>query len=223
MLFHVPGRSPGRRGQGHTPYGWGGSSKVCVDNCDPSAYREAASNPSCREGIVVTIRQLAALEAEQHEALCTLLADAVEGGASVGFLLPLSLSLVADYWRSVAAALDGGLVLLVAEEAGRIVGSLQLAPCAKENGAHRAEIQKLFVLRSARGRGVATRLIQAAEQLAADAGRTLLVLDTQEGSKAAALYAHLGWQKAGVIPGYAASPDGGLHATAYFYKHLQPG
>ncbi len=52
------------------------------------------------------------------------------------------------------------------------------------------------------------------------AGKTLLVLDTVTGSDAERLYARLGWQRCGVIPGYALLPRGGLCATTYFYKAL---
>jgi hypothetical protein len=35
------------------------------------------------------------------------------------------------------------------------------------------------------------------------------------------LYARLGWQLCGVIPGYALLPHGGLCATSYFYRNLR--
>jgi hypothetical protein len=62
--------------------------------------------------------------------------------------------------------------------------------------------------------------MRAAEECARADGRTLLVLDTQAGSVAEAVYRHLGWQPAGQIPDYATTPNGVLHATVYFYKHL---
>jgi len=46
------------------------------------------------------------------------------------------------------------------------------------------------------------------------------VLDTLTDSAAASVYRHLGWRHAGSIPEYAATPDGRLHATSYFYKQL---
>lgn len=171
---------------------------------------------------MINVRQITALTAGQFHELCALLADSVEGGASVGFLSPLSLEKAGEYWRMVADALPSGLALFIAEDTGSIVGSVQLAPCARENGLHRAEIQKLFVLRSHRGRGIATQLMHAAQTHALSLGRTLLVLDTHEGSKAQALYEHLGWARAGSIPDYAASPDGTLHGTVIFYKRIGP-
>ena len=137
-----------------------------------------------------------------------------------GFLAPLSIDRATRYWEQVLASLGDGLLLWVAETEGRVVGSVQLAPSQKENGRHRAELQKLFVLSAFRGQGIATRLMAAAETAALAAGRTLLVLDTLAGSDAEPVYRHLGWQRAGEIPNYAASPDGQLFPTVYYYKLL---
>lgn len=101
-----------------------------------------------------------------------------------------------------------GLCRLLAEVDGEIVGSVQLDLCGKENGRHRAEIQKLFVIRTHRGKSVSSALMQTGETFARTNGRTLLVLDTQAGSIAESVYRHLGWQRVGEIPGYAASPNG---------------
>jgi hypothetical protein len=62
-------------------------------------------------------------------------------------------------------------------------------------------------------------LLAAAERAALGAGKTLLVLDTASGD-AERLYAKLGWQRCGVIPGYALLPDGGLCDTTFFYRSL---
>jgi hypothetical protein len=63
--------------------------------------------------------------------------------------------------------------------------------------------------------------MQAAEQMARDCGKSLLVLDTaSEGAER--LYARLGWQRVGVIPGYALLPQGGLCPTTIFYRELEP-
>ena len=61
--------------------------------------------------------------------------------------------------------------------------------------------------------------MQAAEQVARDCGKSLLVLDTAS-DDAERLYARLGWQRCGTIPGYALLPHGGLCATTYFYRLL---
>jgi len=152
--------------------------------------------------------------------LAALLIDAVSGGASVGFLDPLDSARARRYWNEVLAELGLAHGLWVAETEGRVVGSAQLSLSTRENGRHRAEVQKLFVLRSHRGRGIATRLMAALEAAARRDGRTLLVLDTEAGSAAEAFYARHGWQRVGEIPDYAADPAGALHPTALYYKRL---
>lgn len=152
--------------------------------------------------------------------LATLLIDAVESGASVGFLSSLTADDATSYWREAAADIGTRLHLWVAEDGDRVVGSVQIAVCEKPNGRHRAELQKLLVARTHRGQGLATALMNAAERYAADLGLRLLVLDTHAGSPAEAVYRHRGWIKVGEVPEYAGLPNGDLIATAYYYKIL---
>ncbi len=113
-------------------------------------------------------------------------------------------------------------MLWVAEIDGRVVGSVQLALCDKDNGRHRGEVQKLFVHRSARGHGIATLLMDEVEAEARRRQRRLLVLDTLLGSQAEDVYRHLNWTRAGEIPDYAASPAGELFPTVVYFKALTP-
>ena len=168
----------------------------------------------------IAIRRVAASQDDLLGPLCALLIDAVDSGASIGFLAPLTQERAARYWKQVFASLGDGLMLWVAEDAGQVVGSIQLCPCLKENGRHRAEVQKLFVLRARRGQGLSSRLMATAEGAARGLGCTLLVLDTLRGSSAESIYGHLGWQRAGEIPDFAAAPDGQLFPTVYFYKRI---
>ena len=154
--------------------------------------------------------------AAHREALARLLVDSVAGGASVGFLDPLTEQASRDWWADVLA---GGVTLL-ALEGGRVVGCVRLEPAHLPNSAHRAEVSKLLVHREARGRGVATALLAAVEDEARRLGRTLLVLDTQTGSHAEHLYRRRGWTDVGTIPDYAGAPDGTLVATTIFCKQL---
>lgn len=152
--------------------------------------------------------------------LCHLLRDVVEGGASVGFTLPLSEEALQAYWHAVASQLDDGLLLWVLYEDDTLAGSVQLSLCGKSNGRHRAEVQKLFVLQACRRRGYAQQLMAVVEEAAQAHGRHLLVLDTESGKPAVQLYRSLGYQFGGSIPDYAYSPDGELHPTEYYYKLL---
>ena len=61
--------------------------------------------------------------------------------------------------------------------------------------------------------------MHAAENVARECGKTLLVLDTAS-VEAERLYARNGWTRLGVIPGYALLPQGGLCDTTYFFKPL---
>jgi ribosomal protein S18 acetylase RimI-like enzyme len=153
--------------------------------------------------------------------LINLLQDTVASGASVGFLPPLSAEDAHQYWSAIFQEVARGTcVLLVARDAGRIVGSVQLALATKPNALHRAEVQKLFVLQSQRRRGTGRALMQAVEQTARECERTLLVLDTRQGDAAEQLYRKLGYREAGIIPAYARSATGTLDSTIFFYKAL---
>jgi ribosomal protein S18 acetylase RimI-like enzyme len=91
------------------------------------------------------------------------------------------------------------------------------------NQPHRAEIAKLMTRVSYRGRGVATALMRAAENRAANRARTLLTLDTAAEEGASGLYEKLGFMLAGVIPDYALKPHGGLTATMIYWKRIGVG
>ncbi|MEV8021811.1 GNAT family N-acetyltransferase [Streptomyces sp. NPDC086554] len=153
--------------------------------------------------------------------LAALLADVVDGGSSLGFLAPLDRKDAADWWRGLAPAVaQGRLAVWAARDADRITGTVSLGFTDKPNGRHRAEIRKLMVHRSARGQGLARTLLATAERTAAEAGVTLLILDTETGSPAESLYRSGGWTAAGVIPDYAADPAGVLHPTTLFFKKV---
>ena len=155
------------------------------------------------------------------KSLCALLRDAIEGGASVGYMLPVRGAELIAFWQdNCADAAAGQRVILVAREAGAIVGSVQLELAMKPNSRHRAELQKLLVLRTHRGRGLGCALMNAAEDAARARGRSLLVLDTSQSGNALGVYDRCGYTKAGVIPQYARDPDGPLIDTVVYYKHL---
>ena len=157
------------------------------------------------------------------EALADILLDCVEGGASVGFMLPLPRAKAVAFWENaLASAARGERILLVAEdeETNAIVGTVQVVLDMPDNQPHRADVAKMQVHRSARRRGLGEALMRAAEAAAKDAGKTLLVLDTVTGSDAERLYTRLGWKRCGEIPGYALWPNGGLCSTTVFYREL---
>ena len=156
--------------------------------------------------------------------LHALLHDAVDSGASVGFLPPLPATEALRYWQSVVAAVAAGSrVLLVARHSGQaeLLGAVQLDLATRPNSLHRAEVSKLLVHRRARRQGVARQLLLALEDQARQLARTTLVLDTRHGDIAEQLYQEMGYQFVGLIPEYFLNSDRQLHATAVYYKLLE--
>ena len=62
----------------------------------------------------------------------------------------------------------------------------------------------------------------AAEAAALDAGRTLLLLDTETGSAGDMLYRRCGWTALGGIPDHSYTTDGRLAGATVFFKALGP-
>jgi GNAT superfamily N-acetyltransferase len=153
--------------------------------------------------------------------LAAVLCDAVAGGASVGFLAGLDQADAQRWWLGRASAVrDGTLAVWAEHEDGRIRGTVSLAYAEKANARHRAEVVKLAVLRSQRGNGLGRRLLRTAEAEAAATGISLLMLDTETGSAAETLYRASGWQRYGIVPGYAADPAGVPRDCSFYFKHV---
>jgi len=166
------------------------------------------------------IRRLPQLSPADIDGLAQVLVDCVDGGASVSFMHPLTLPRARAFWQQVADDVARGeRALLVAEDAAGIAGTVQLVLAQPENQPHRADLAKMLVHRRARHQGAGAALLAAAEQLARDCGKTLLVLDTAS-AEAERLYARAGWQRCGTVPGYALLPHGGQCATTFFYRQL---
>jgi GNAT superfamily N-acetyltransferase len=168
---------------------------------------------------MIEVRTLSTDEARARlDDLAAVLFDCVDGGASVGYMAPFSLD---DARAAMAAfAADGRRVIFGAFDGGEFVGTAQLLPSPMPNQPHRADVAKVLVRRAARGKGVASRLMEALEREARARGLTVLVLDTVSGSDADRLYTRLGWQRVGEIPNYALMPDGEPVPTTVFYKEL---
>jgi GNAT superfamily N-acetyltransferase len=168
------------------------------------------------------IRRLDGAEARaQLDGLAAVLHDCVDGGASVSYLAPFTLD---DAREAMEGFIDdveaGGRMLLAAFDHDTVVGTVQVVYAWPPNQPHRADIAKLLVHRSARGKGIAQELMQRAEEEALAEGKSVLVLDTVTGDAAEFLYTKIGWTKVGVIPNYALYPDGRPCATTVFYKEL---
>jgi len=170
----------------------------------------------------IEIHRLTAAQAREHlDGLAAVLADCVAGGASVSFMHPLDRDHARRFWQRVADDSAGGRrILLVAEDAQGICGTVQLILDLPDNQPHRADLAKMLVHRRARRQGLGAKLMAAAETAARAAGRTLLVLDAVTNGDGARLYERLGWTRVGDIPNYALYPHGGLCSTTYYYREL---
>lgn len=155
--------------------------------------------------------------------LAELLVDAVESGAAVSFIAPLSQQRAEEWWRRCISGADRRAIFMVAhDDGGGIVGTVQLHPAWAPNQPHRADIMKLLVHRRSRRAGLGTRLMEAVQDAARRSGFTLLTLDAKRGAAADRLYRHLGWIPVGWIPRYALDPDGTTpHDAVIFYKDLR--
>ena len=167
------------------------------------------------------IRRRHALDTAQIDALAGVTIDCVDGGASIGFMHPFTRERAVAFWRQVGDGVAAGeRALLVAEDAEGICGTVQLIFNLPENQLHRADLAKMQVHRRMRRQGLGEGLMHAAEAVARECGKTLLVLDAVTDGDAARLYARRGWQRVGDIPDYARFPRGGFCSTTVFYRDL---
>jgi GNAT superfamily N-acetyltransferase len=170
-------------------------------------------------GTEITVLGAAAARSVIDE-LAEVLADCVDGGASVSFMSPYSHADAKAFFEKVIASVARDeTVLVVAKLDGRVVGTVQLGLDMPPNQPHRGDIKKLLVHRSARKHGLGAALMERAEAEAKARGRSLLVLDTA-GDSAERLYVRTGWQRVGVIPDYAMWPHGGFCATTFYWKRV---
>lgn len=161
-------------------------------------------------------------------ALAAVLVDAVDSGAAVSFLQPLTMADAGAWWRSTLSSLHPKGAVLIARERGtddtrgEIVATVQLQPAWAPNQPHRAEVCKMIVHRRAQRLGLGRQLMRAVERAAQEQGFTLLTLDARAGGAAERLYHAMGWACVGTIPEYAIDSDGkGMHDTVIFYRQLR--
>jgi GNAT superfamily N-acetyltransferase len=169
------------------------------------------------------IRRLHPSEAKSRiNELADILLDCVAGGASVSFMANMTRGEALSFWEKIACGVsDGSRILLVAEENGRFIGTVQVVASGIPNQPHRSDLSKMLVHRQGRSKGIGAALLIAAENHSRDAGWWLMVLDTVTDSDGERLYRRGGWTPVGAIPNYALWPDGSLCPTTYFYKDLR--
>ncbi|MCV0395840.1 MAG: GNAT family N-acetyltransferase [Rhizobiaceae bacterium] len=156
--------------------------------------------------------------------LGALLHACVHDGASIGFVLPFSSANAESWWRTkvLPALVQDRLALFVARIDGMIIGTAQLDCDTPANQPHRTELRKMLVHPTFRRRGIARRLLAAAEGEARRRGRRLITLDTRTGDMAEPLYASAGFATAGVVPFYCLDPfdPDKVDSTTIMYKRV---
>lgn len=191
----------------------------------PSPLPQPYSSQPLREAVMADLPTLRILRcpevADRASELAALLLDAIEDGASIGFLASASQAQVEGYWTA-AAQPEKGFHVMVAQDASGIQGVVIVAPILNDIQPHRSEIFKMVIHRRARGRGLARLLMRAAEAQAVEMNRPLMTLFTRNGSAAEHLYLSLGWHKVGIIPDDSVKPDGTFCNAAVFYKRALP-
>ena len=167
---------------------------------------------------MVTIEQVDALADREVADLAEILIGVVAEGYSIGYMTPPTVEDATAYWKGI---IGPNIRLLLAKSGDRVVGTAQLELATRENGLHRAEVNKVLVHPDHHGQGIGKRLMVEIEALARREGRTLLYLDTNENDPANEFYGRTGWTKAGTIPNWAGSPrDGQVHGTTFYYELL---
>ena len=84
-----------------------------------------------------------------------------------------------------------------------------------------AEVKRMFVADSARGRGVAEALLSRLEAAARAAGQTLLRLETGDAQQAAIrLYERAGFHRCAAFGAYATMPPPAIATSVFFEKTL---
>ena len=182
----------------------------------------AAPSSTPSSGPRPVARRIFSVDGAQLEGLAEVLMDCVAGGASVGFMSPMSRERALAFWQRIAAEVaEGGRALMIAEDEHGIVGTVQLVLAQPDNQPHRADLSKMLVHRRARRQGVGAALMVAAERVASEVGKSLLVLDTAS-PDAERLYERSGWLRSGTVPDFALLPGGGLCDTTFFYRRVPP-
>lgn len=172
----------------------------------------------------IILTELSETDAERNiPQLGELLHSCVHAGASINFVLPFTISESENFWRMkvLPGIRTGTRILWVARHQEDLAGAVQLDCDTPPNQPHRAEVAKLMVHPRFRRRGIAKRLMVNLEDHARTLGRTLITLDTRTGDSAEPLYTAMGYETAGMIPGYCRDPfEDRLDSTTFMYKAL---
>jgi ribosomal protein S18 acetylase RimI-like enzyme len=99
-----------------------------------------------------------------------------------------------------ARALDGASCALVAEDAGRVIGFVEYT--LRGTFGHSGYVRAVGVAPEAQGRGVGTRLMDAAEEAIFRSGPNVFLLVAAFNAGAQRFYERRGYRRIGEIPDY---------------------
>ncbi len=200
---------------------------LCGDDAAPraaagaEARRRAGTSRAVVDGAesMIEISEVTELTEQQAAELADILIRIVKSGASIGWLDTPDPAAARAYWQTVVRKSEN--VLLLATEDGHVVGTAYLELAQRENGRHRAEVNKVLVHPDQQGKGIGRMLMEVIEASARARGRTMLHLDTDQFDGSNAFYMRCGYTPAGTVPNWARSgQDGTLHGTTFYYKVL---
>jgi len=169
---------------------------------------------------LTSVERLTQFSGTELEDLCAATEEAIEAGGGFGWLKPPRRHILESYWKGVLLVPDRHL--LIGRLDGAIAASAQLVRPPRNNEAqsHQAQLMASFVAPWARGHGLARMVMMAAEEVAREAGATVINLDLRESQAAATrLFESLGYIRWGEHPAYA-KVDGRMIRGLYYYKML---
>lgn len=169
---------------------------------------------------IIRIEKVEKLNTADLSDLCQATEDSIRDGIGFNWLTPPAREVLEAYWRGVLVVPER--VLFVGRLDGAIAGAIQLRKPSpsKQSTAFSAEIDKHFVAPWARGHGMASELLNAAESDAIRLGYRILRLDVRGTQEAAIrLYEHSGYQCWGVLDWYE-EVKGEMVSGHFFIKDL---
>ncbi|TMP38318.1 N-acetyltransferase [Pseudoalteromonas citrea] len=166
------------------------------------------------------IKQLNSLSQYKMQ-LTDLLDLCIKSGASLGFKTDVDKQQLTTYWEEINTQLQNRMFLGYFIN-NTLVGCVHYTRCQKQNGLHRAEIEKLLVHPQYQRLGIASALMHSIEREATKQSIELLVLDTQTGDKSEYFYQKIKYTKSGEIPHFVSDNNGVFFGTSYYFKILLP-
>jgi ribosomal protein S18 acetylase RimI-like enzyme len=168
----------------------------------------------------VKVETVTRLKAGDLNDLCEAAELAIRAEGGFGWLKPPPRETMERYWRGVLTVPER--TLFAGRIDGVIAGSLQLVRPPRNNEAQAMAVQVMtaFTAPWARGHGLASRLLEAAEVRALEDGFAVINIDVRgTQSVAVALCETLGYTRWGTHPRYA-RVDGHFVAGIYYFKDL---